>query len=558
MKSKQIQLNSKVGLYMRLSRDDEKIGESQSIENQREILQRFIQSQGIHNVREYVDDGYSGTTFNRPEVQRLLEDAKHGKIDTIVVKDLIRFGRNYIEVGMYIDYVFPAHNIRFIALEDNVDSLDAESMGMGMMPIMNVFNEWHAANTSKKNKAVFEARAKAGHYMSWRAPYGYIAGTDEKRLPVIDEPAAKVVRKIFEMRVNGISPNQIAKALNAEGIPTPTDYRKEKYGVNFRKGVTHFWSPEPIREILKNPIYCGDLVQRKETTVSYKNKKRVNRPEKEWVVIKNTHEPIVSRELWNKVQAIMKSSSTGRITKQGVTLPLSGLLYCADCGSKMQFSRTRKSLKQTKDSYCVTERYVCGAYNRIGQGCCTSHNIPRKVIEEIVLSDIRAKAKLVLADEEKVRQEYLLIKDRKLHKSKQKQENLLKLDRKRLTELDKLLQAIYEDKVLGKVSEELCLNLMEKYQAEKTILQERIAKSEEENNKRIKDGADVDEFMKRIKKYMDIKRLTREICVELIECVTIDEYVKESERPRNIHIYYKLIDSGMTDKIKNEHKVVVP
>ena len=240
MKSKQIQLNNKVGLYMRLSRDDEKIGESQSIENQRAILQRYVQEQGVHNAKEYVDDGYSGTTFNRPEIQRLLEDAKHGKIDTIVVKDLSRFGRNYIEVGMYIDYVFPAHNIRFIALEDNVDSLDAESMGMGMMPIMNVFNEWHAANTSKKNKAVFEARAKAGHYMSWRAPYGYIAGTDEKRLPVIDEPAAEVVRKIFEMRANGISPNQIAKALNVEGIPTPTDYRKEKYGVNFRKGVTHF------------------------------------------------------------------------------------------------------------------------------------------------------------------------------------------------------------------------------------------------------------------------------------------------------------------------------
>lgn len=558
MKSKQIKLNSKVGLYMRLSRDDEKIGESQSIENQREILQRYVHEQGIHNAKEYVDDGYSGTTFNRPEIQRLLEDAKHGKIDTIVVKDLSRFGRNYIEVGMYIDYVFPTHNIRFIALEDNVDSLDAESMGMGMMPIMNVFNEWHAANTSKKNKAVFEARAKAGHYMSWRAPYGYIAGKDEKRLPVIDEPAAEVVRRIFEMRANGISPNQIAKALNAEGIPTPTDYRKEKYGVNFRKGVTHFWSPEPIREILKNPIYCGDLVQRKETTVSYKNKKRINRPEKEWVVIKNTHEPIVSSELWNKVQAIMKSSSTGRITKQGVTLPLSGLLYCADCGSKMQFSRTRKSLKQTKDSYCVTERYVCGAYNRIGQGCCTSHNIPRKVIEEIVLSDIRSKAKLVLADEEKVRQEYLLMKDRKLHKNKQKQESLLKVDRKRLTELDKLLQAIYEDKVLGRIVEDICFNLMEKYQAEKTTLQERIAKSEEENNKRMQDGADVDEFIKRIKKYMDIKRLTREICVELIECVTIDEYVKGSERPRNIHIYYKLIDSGMTNKIKNEHKVVVP
>ena len=557
MRSKQIQLNSKVGLYMRLSRDDEKVGESQSIENQREILQRFIQGQGIYHVREYVDDGYSGTTFNRPEVQRLLEDAKHGKIDTIIVKDLSRFGRNYIEVGMYLDYVFPAHKVRFIALEDNVDTLDTESTGMGMMPIMNVFNEWHAANTSKKNRAVFEARAKAGHYMSWRAPYGYIVGTDEKRLPVIDEPAATIVRRIFEMRASGVSPNQIARTLNAEREPTPSQYRKEKYGVGFRKGATQFWSAEVIREILRNPIYCGDLVQRKETTVSYKNKKRVNRPKEEWVVIHNTHEAIIERELWERVQEMIKSSSTGRVTKEKITMPLSGLLYCVDCGSKMKFSRTRKALKQ-RDGYCVSERYMCGAYERIGSQACTTHNIPRKVIEEIILLDIRAKAQRILQDEEKVRKEYLLRKDRSLHTGKQKQENQLKADKKRLTEIDKLLQAVYEDKVLGRVSEEICITLMEKYQIEKSALQERIVKTEEEKARQTKDGADVDEFIRRIKKYMDLRELTREMCLELIECVTVGENVKSSETPREIHIYYKLIDSGMTNKIRDEHKKEVP
>ena len=228
------------GIYVRLSKDDERAGESLSIENQKRILTNYVTEQGWNIVDIYVDDGFSGTNFDRPGVTRLLEDAKTGKINLIIVKDLSRFGRNYIQVGQYIDYIFPTYNIRFIALNDNVDTASSDTMAMDMMPIMNVFNEWHAANTSKKIRAVIESNAKSGKYRTTFAPYGYVKGDDENRLPVVDEPAASVVRRIFEMRSQGISPRHIADTLNAEGVPTASDYMYSKLGKPNPRKTSHF------------------------------------------------------------------------------------------------------------------------------------------------------------------------------------------------------------------------------------------------------------------------------------------------------------------------------
>ena len=230
------QFNKDAGLYLRLSKDDERAGEFLSIENQKKILEKYAHENGFEIVDEYIDDGWSGTNFNRPGVQRLLEDAKNGRINVIIVKDLSRFGRNYIEVGQYTDYIFPMYNVRFIAISDNVDSANSESSGMDMMPIMNVFNEWHAANTSKKIRAVIESNAKAGKYRANVAPYGYVKGDDENRLPVRDEPAASIVLRIFEMRAKGISPQKISETLNDEGLLPPADYKEQKFGIpNTRK-----------------------------------------------------------------------------------------------------------------------------------------------------------------------------------------------------------------------------------------------------------------------------------------------------------------------------------
>ena len=334
MKSKQ-QQNKNAGLYYRLSKDDERAGESLSIENQKLMLRKYATEQGFTVIDEYIDDGWSGTSFNRPEVKRLLEDAKTGRINVIIVKDLSRFGRNYIEVGQYTDYIFPMHNIRFIALGDNVDSANAENAGMDMMPIMNVFNEWHAASTSKKIRAVIETNAKSGKYRANAAPYGYVKGNDENRLPVRDEPAASYVLRMFEMRAKGISPNKIADALNEEGIKTPADYKEEKFGIPNTRKSHHLWSCATVKQILTNPTYLGHLVQMRTTTLSYKNKKTVKRDPEDMVWVYNTHEAIVSQELWDKCREMEASVSQGKKNRTGVVLPLSGLAYCADCGAKM-------------------------------------------------------------------------------------------------------------------------------------------------------------------------------------------------------------------------------
>ena len=245
------------GLYYRLSQEDERQGESVSIDNQRTMLRKYAEERGFEVYGEYIDDGASGTTFQRPEVQRLLDDAKTGIINTIIVKDLSRFGRNYIEVGQYVDYVFPAFGIRFIAIQDNVDTENRDSGAMEMMPIMNVFNEWHAANTSKKIRAVKRSNAIAGVYSARKATYGYVKGTDKKRTPVIDEEAAPIVRRIFELHVSGISPKNIADILNAEGIPSPGQYAYEKLGHKGRPNEMRLWCEVSIRYMVNNIMYLG-------------------------------------------------------------------------------------------------------------------------------------------------------------------------------------------------------------------------------------------------------------------------------------------------------------
>ena len=263
------------GIYVRLSQEDMRAGESLSIENQKLILTKYVKEQGWNLIDIYVDDGYSGTDFDRPGVQRLLDDAKEKKINLIICKDLSRFGRNYIEVGRYVDYIFPSYNIRFIALNDNVDTANKDSSALDMMPIVNLFNEWHAASTSKKIKAVIEANAKAGKYRTTFAPYGYLKGDNPNHLPVIDPEAAPIVLRMFQMRAKGITPRHIADAFNDEHIMPPLDHLYKLLGRPCPKKTSHLWDGTAVRHMLQNPTYLGDLVQLKTTTVFYKNHKNI-------------------------------------------------------------------------------------------------------------------------------------------------------------------------------------------------------------------------------------------------------------------------------------------
>ena len=539
-----------VGIYVRLSKDDERAGESLSIENQKLMLTKYVIEQGWRIVEIYVDDGYSGTSFNRPAVQRLLEDAQSGKINLIIVKDMSRFGRNYIQVGQYIDYIFPTYNIRFIALNDNIDTADRDNSAMEMMPIMNVFNEWHSANTSKKIRAVIEANARAGKYRSAFAAYGYSKGTDGNHLPVVDEPAASVVRRIFEMRSQGISPRHIANALNEEKILIPSDYQYAKLGKPNPRKTAHLWSTKTIKQIVRNPIYLGNLYLLRTTTLSYKNRKVVKKDEDDWIVIENTHEALVSQESWDKCREIEASVSQGKTNKKGETMPLSGLMFCADCGEKMRLctNNTTNGSKKLPRKY-IRHNYQCGAYSRFGKFYCKSHYIKMKDIDAIVLADIRSMASLVVEDEEGAKKRFLAQKAIRNERQTAEDNRRLNDGKYRLSELQKLIPSIYEDKVLGKIPEDICSNLLEQYQAEKKVLSEEVELLEAKLSAVKQDEQETEEFMSRLRKYTDVQELTREMALELIEYITVDEYIEG--KARDIHIYYKLLDKPL----KNKHRL---
>ena len=518
---------------MRLSQEDERQGESVSIDNQRTILRKYAEDKGFEIHDEYIDDGVSGTTFQRPEVQRLLDDAKTGVINTIIVKDLSRFGRNYIEVGQYVDYVFPAFGIRFIAIQDNVDTENTDNNAMEMMPIVNIFNEWHAANTSKKIRAVKRSNAIAGIYSAKRASYGYKKSNDKKRTPVIDEETAPIVHRIFEMYASGMSHLRIAEVLNEEGILSPGRYAFEKLG---QKGSTNgkgLWCQVSVRRILNNIMYLGHLPQLQTTTVSYKNHKIQTKDQLEWAIIYNNHEPIVSQELWDRAQARKKSVSNGRKTKAGNTHPLSGFLFCADCGSKMKLNGC---LSHGKMRYS----FNCGDHFRYGKSICFSHYIPAKTIEEIVLDDIRDMAKQIVLDEEAIRKEYIRHNAEVQEKSIKAAKKELQAKRKRTEELSRLMQIAYEDRLKGKMPEDICLSFIQKYSEEQKRLEIEITELEVKLTETENTMQSADEFIRNIKKYLEAPTLTREMCYELIDRIIVGGLPKVTGKEREIDIVYKV------------------
>ncbi len=522
------------GLYYRLSQEDERQGESVSIDNQRTILRKYAEERGFTIHDEYIDDGVSGTTFQRPEVQRLLDDAKTGVINTIIVKDLSRFGRNYIEVGQYVDYVFPAFGIRFIAIQDNVDTENRDSGAMEMMPIMNVFNEWHAANTSKKIRAVRRSNAKEGIYTAKKASYGYKMGTDKKRAPVIDEETAPIVKRIFEMYASGMSPRKISEILNLEGIPSPATYAYTQSGQKPKPNVVGLWTAVTIREMLNKIIYIGHMPQLRWTSLSYKNHKRFRKDESEWTVVYNNHEPIISQELWDKVQERKKSVAQGRKTKIGFTHPLSGFLFCADCGNKMKLC-TSVSRKGTR-----LYHFDCGYHLRYGKVYCFSHYIAASALEEIVLGDIREMAQRIVLDEKAVRDDFIRhnaeLADQAIKSTKKE----LQAKRKRMEELSSLMQVAYEDRVRGKMPEDICIGFIQKYSDEQKKLETEIAEIEAKLTETENTIQSADEFIRNIKKYLEAPELSREMCYELIDRIIIGGSPKTTGKEREIDIVYKV------------------
>ena len=370
----------------------------------------------------------------------------------------------------------------------------------------------------------------------------------EKKTPVIDEEAAVVVKRIFEMRASGLSPHKIADILNAEGILNPSRYCLEKYGVVGRRENVGLWSFCGVNSILQNPTYLGHMVQQRDGTVSYKNHKRYIKDESEWVIVRNTHEPIITQELWDKVREVEKSVAQGRKTKRGYTHPLSGFLFCADCGGKMKLNYINRNGK-------IDFNFNCGNHMRIGKAYCFSHFIQAKDIEAIVLDDIREMAQRIVIDEKVIREEFIRHNTELADKAVKTAKRELQVKRKRTEELSRLMQLAYEDRLKGKMPEDICIGFIQKYSEEQKRLETEIAELETRLTETTNTIQSADEFIRNIKKYLEAPELTREMCYELIARIIVGGHPKHTGKERVIDIVYKVdIASVLRYKFNNANK----
>ena len=528
-----------VGIYARLSRDDERAGESVSIENQKEMLARYVREQGWTLYGYYCDDGVSGTTFDRPGFNRLVQDATDRKINLILTKDLSRLGRDYIEAGKYTDFVFPSLGCRFIALNDGVDTIRKNNEMLVILK--NVMNDLYARDTSNKIKAVKLSTFKAGKYVGCYAPLGYRKSAADKHCLEIDPVTAPVVRRIFDLRLQGYGFRKIALTLNAEKVPSPRTFYYMAEGRENRRGETECWNDVTVKTILRNEVYLGHMVQNKTGTVSYKNHKQVSKPESEWIRVENTHEPLIPQETWEAVQRMDNHPARGRSGKSGTVSLFSGLLRCMDCGSSMRYMRDyRKKVSDREPEY---KAYVCNRYASGGKNACSSHYINQKALIHVVLADIRSKAIYAQNSRSELREKILAQKESAgRDRAKMFQAELAAIDR-RLPELDRLVQSAYEDKVLGKIPENLCVQLLNGYEEERRAKQERRRELSEQLAASTEHEKSVDAWLDLVQNYWELEELDRPTLVRLIQKIEVGEKrMVDGHAERDINIYYNFVD----------------
>ena len=529
--------NKITALYCRLSQDDGREGESNSISNQKEILAQYARANGFHNTMFFVDDGISGTTFDRPDFQRMQRMIENGEIGVVIVKDLSRFGRNYLDVGEYLEIKYPTLGVRFIAIQENVDTL--KNTGTEIKPFNNIFNEWYAAQTSKKIRAVWKSKADKGERIAAAIPYGYIKSQDDPKQWIIDEEAAKVVRYIFELTLEGLGPMKIARRLEDEQILSPTAYylengRKSSNDISARGKCA--WSTTSVRHILENRQYTGCTVNFKTSLVSYKVHKTVYNPEEEWQIIPNTQEAIIDEDTFNRVQELRDSRR--RNTATGRESLFSGLLYCADCKSKLYFCAA-KSIKPEQ------EFHRCSAYKE-NRGSCSIHFIREVVLREAILELVKRVA-LFIQQYEAV---FLYMYAKKHNITKEVNSRNMKAtierNKRRIKELDKLIERIYEDNVLGKIPDARFSKMMASYEAEQNQLVTETAKAEESLKTMEQDKVDLRAFLETIRQCTDIKELTPAIVNRLIRRIEVHNSEKVDGRKQvRLDVYFTAV--GLID-----------
>lgn len=536
-------------LYGRLSQEDERQGESNSIHNQKLFLEKYAEDNGFDNIIFLADDGYSGTNFERPSWKKIIAMIERDEVSTLIVKDLSRLGREYLQVGQFIEIYFPEKGVRFIAVNDGVDSLVASSNDFN--PIRNWANELHAKDTSKKVRAIKKMQAECGERLGGKPPYGYKKRDIQSKEIVPDEETAPVVRRIYDLCAGGKGPNQIARILTGEQILNPTNQYYQATGAtctNLDTTRPYVWCGKTVADILENKVYIGHTLAMRTTTLSYKNKKTIQNPESEQILVENTHEPLISQEIWEIVQDVRKHKRRAPKLMDEPNL-FSGLIYCADCGKYLVLCRTQT---MRENQYY----FRCSTYSKRGKDACSPHQIRESDLKQIVLDDLRRVTHFARMKERQFA-EYINHKNTlELRQEINTVQKELDAMRRRNGELSALFKRLYEDNVFGRVTNEQFRMLSADYNTEQKTLETAIPEKESRLGKLKASAANVDAFIDKAKRYTTIDELTPELLRLFIQRIEIGARSRKHAHSasQSIRIVYR--DIGTMDSPMREESPV--
>ncbi len=531
--------NDKItALYCRLSKDDGTNNESMSISTQKTMLKDYAKRNGFLNCQFYVDDGYSGTNYDRPAFRQLIEDIQDGEVSTLITKDLSRLGRNYLETGTYIEVFFPNHNVRYIAINDGVDSID--NAQMDITPFRNIINEMYAKDTSRKIKSALHARKMQGKYMATTAPFGYQKDEKDHNHLVIDEVTAPVVELIFSIAEEGVGLHTICNRLRKAKVIKPSFYKKEMFERYTDEEKMYDWDTAYVSKILHDPVYAGNLTVAERPTKTMRSKKRQYIPYAEREVIYGTHEPIIEQSRWNTVQKILESRPPviGE-SSSGYDNIFRGIIKCADCGSAML---AKVEQKRKRNNVLDKTFYCCTKYRKFGKEGCSSHTIEARTVHEVVLADIQKHAGQALADRKAMVTEIAERLNLQLSADKEQQKKELRQCKQRVSEIENLYAKLYEDLTRELITEKRFQMLSARFDSEQEELTAKIKELEKSAIADREQLSSIEHFAEQISGYAGITELNFKIINQLIEKILVSEPVEvDGQKIQRLTIHYKFI-----------------
>ena len=534
--------NKITALYERLSRDDDQVGDSNSIVNQKKYLEGYAAQRGYTNIQHYTDDGWSGGNFDRPAWKQLVADIEVGKVAHVLVKDMSRIGRDYLQTGFYTEVMFRQHGVHFVAIANGVDSDDQNSNEFA--PFLNIMNEWYLRDLSRKQRTAIRVKGESGKPTTNSAIYGYKKLPGDKYTWYVDEEAAAVVRRIFQLTIEGKGPYDIARILFEDKVETPAVYfGKQNKGIWKSKEEfpnPYNWSGYIVAQILSKPEYMGHTVNFRTHKQSYKDRTAIKIPQEEWLIFENTHEAIVDKETWELAQKLRKTPR--RIDTWGEANPLTGLLYCADCGAKMYNHRSKGG---TENTPYPSDFFDCSTYTLTHQKhdtACCGHYISTKALRSLILETVRAAATYAISNQEEFAAKVRAASELRQKEAAKDTKRRLNRDRKRIDELDSIIKKLYESFAVGRITDERFDTLLVEYEAEQKDLQASVKADEERLSSFEEDTARVEQFTELARKYTDFSELTTPMINEFVEKIIIHAPEKlDGDRVQEIEIYLKFI-----------------